>query len=248
MNILVKILLMFFLLLLAFSGISQDIPENSNSEQYIIQYQLPKLEILLDSAVLSSPLLKIIDADIVIQNLKVKSERKNWLSYINVNGSAKYGRFDNLVIKEDLGLQDVGISNSEQTRYSFGLSVSVPFETVFDKSNIHIAREEKEKLVHERDKIVQELRKLVIVQYGNLLRAHKRLVVLTSQFESGKMLLYETELNYKNGLAQLADYSKQKNEVLNTEMSLEESKVEFSTALYLLQETVGIKIKLNSEN
>jgi hypothetical protein len=73
-------------------------------------------------------------------------------------------------------------------------------------------------------------------------------MILTSQFESGKMLLYETELNYKNGLAQLSDYSKQNNEVLNTEMSLEESKVEFTTALYLLQETVGIRINLNTEN
>jgi outer membrane protein TolC len=248
MKIIFKKLLFGVLSLIAFSGISQNISENKISDQYTIQYQLPKLESLLDSAVVNSPLLKIIDADIVIQDLKVKSEKKNWLSYFNVNGSAKYGRFDNLVIKEDLGLKDVGISNSEQTRYSFGLTVTVPFETIFDKSDINIAREEKEKLVHERDKTIQELRKLVIVQYGNLLRAHKRLMILTSQFESGKMLLYETELNYKNGLAQLSDYSKQNNEVLNTEMSLEESKVEFTTALYLLQETVGIRINLNTEN
>ncbi len=250
MKLIIKLILPVFLASIPFLGKPQ-VNTDSNAEHTIkqnaIQKKLPPLENLLDSAELYSPLLKIIDADILIQELIVKSEKKDWLSYFSMNGSAKYGRFDNLIIREDLGMEDVGVSNSEQTRYSLGLSIDIPFESVFDRSNSQIAQNEKIKLMHEREKTIQDLRKLVIVQYSNLVNAHNKLVILTSQMETEKILLYDTKLNYQKGLLKLADYSKQKNAVLDLELSMEESRVQFRTALLILQETIGIKLKLNPE-
>ncbi|WP_282125498.1 TolC family protein [Marinifilum flexuosum] len=200
---------------------------------------------LLDSAVIHSPLLKMIDADILIQDLKIKSEKKDWLSYFSVTGSAKYGMFDNLIINESLGDESTGTTNAKQQRYSVGLSLKIPFSSIFDNVDREVAISEKVKLQYQKDKVVSELRKLVVTQYGNLLRAHAKLIIKTSELETMKMQMADTEVNYRNGKIPLADYSKQKSQLLNLRLECEEIRIEFTVAIHLLQETIGIKLNLN---
>lgn len=200
---------------------------------------------LLDSAEIHSPLLKMIDADIYIQDLKVKSEKKDWLSYFSLTGTAKYGMFDNLVINEEVGEDYLGSTNTKQSRYSVGLAIKVPFSSVFDKVNRNVALSEKEKLRHQRENTIIELRKLVITQYGNLLRAHSKLIIRTSEMETVKLQMADTELNYKNGKIPLTEFTKQKSELLDLQLQHEEVRIEFTVALHLLQETIGIDLNLN---
>lgn len=215
---------------------------------YKLQKELIPLEQLLDSAEVNSPLLKIIDADILIQELRIKSEKKEWLSYFSVSGTAKYGMFDNLVISElEAGADDyLGSTNTKQTRYSVGLAVKVPFSSIFDKYNRDAAINEKAKLHYQRDNTISELRKLVISQYGNLMAAQNKLVARTSELETVKLEMADVELNFKNGQIPISAYTKQKSKLLNLQLLLEEIKIEFKVALYHLQETVGIDLNLNS--
>jgi len=248
-------LLIFNILLFGFSFIMLVTKAQQNASNDIDKFLLENnlenvllpLDNLLDSAQQHSPLLKIINSDLIIQELILKSEKNEWLSYFNLNGSVKYGRFDNLIISEDMGTEEA-VPTTAQMRYSVGFLFNIPFESFFDKTDKQIAKNEAIKLGFERDKTISELRKLVILQYGNLLRAHKRLIIKASELESEKMQMMDTELNYKNGLLTLSDYTNQKGTLLNLHLTYEEAKIEFITAANLLQEIVGIKLNLNIKN
>lgn len=249
MRILLKkigVCVLFFCLVIVANGQDSYNAISNELELYNLQDKMLPLEDLLDSAEVHSPLLKIIDADILIQDLRVKSEKKEWLSYFSVTGTAKYGMFDNLVINEEEVEDYVGSTSTKQSRYNVGFSVKVPFSSIFDKYNKNAAINEKVKLQHQRRNTISELRKLVITQYGNLLRAHTKLVLKTSELETVKLQMTDTELNYKNGKIPLSTFTKQKGELLNLQLSLEEIRIEFKVALFHLQETVGINLNLNS--
>ena len=249
-NLIVKISITFLILSISIISKGQDIfkPTENELDLYDLQGQLLPLEQLLDSAEIYSPLLKMIDADIIIQDLKIKSEKRDWLSYFSLTGTAQHGMFDNLIVNQGLDEDYLGSTNTKQSRYSVGLSVKVPFSSIFDKFNRNAAINEKEKLQFQRDNTISELRKLVITQYGNLLRARTKLIVKTSEMETVKLQMIDTEVNYRNGKIPLTDYTKQKGDLLKLQLELEEIKIEHTVALHLLQETVGININLKTSN
>ena len=220
-----------------------DVIEKSLQENDISK-QLPPISELQDSAVIHSPLLKIYDSDIVIQKLKIKSEKREWMHSLGFEAGAKYGLFDNLILKEDLGIQDVATSTTEQTRYNLGFFLKIPLSSIYDKSNIRIAKEEVDKLRYQKQESVLELRQL-IVQYNNVIRAHKNLIIRTSDVESYKVQMLRADKDLENGLINIAEYARLRDMLSRATLGLEDSKVEFITALQLLQETVGIRIILN---
>ncbi|MGQ1909556.1 TolC family protein [Marinifilum sp. RC60d5] len=211
-----------------------------------LKEKLLPLNELLTLAERHSPLLKMIDADIHIQDLRIKSEKKDWLSFFSVTGTAKYGMFENLIVTDEFELEDSGASSStKQTRYTVGMSLKVPLNEIFNKLNRDVALSEKMKLQYQKTETISELRKLVITQYGNLLRAHSKLIIKTSELETVKMKMIDTEVNYRNGKLSLGDFTNQKSEILKLQLAYEETKIEFIVAVHILQETIGVSLNLN---
>ena len=209
---------------------------------------LPPLSALMDSAEINSPLLKMIDADIAIQQLRIKVEKKNWLSYIGVDGSVRYGLFDNLILKEALGIEDLAANTTTQTRYSVGVYFKIPFTEILNTEDERIAENEKVKLLHQRSNTILELRKLVILQYNNIVSSYNKLIIRTSALESRRIQDLMVDKQFKSGQIGLDEYTRQKDFFIKSKLELEENKVEFLTAIQILQETVGIKLKLSGIN
>lgn len=212
-----------------------------------ITNQLPTLQQLQDSAVKHSPLLKIIDSDMVIQQLKIKSEKREWMRSLGFEAGAKYGMFDNLILTEDLGYQDLATSTTEQTRYNLGVYLRIPISSIIDNSNIKLATEEKNRLRYEKANSIKELRQLIIIQYNNIVKAHKGVVIRTAHVESYQVQMLRAEKDYENGVINIAEYARLQDVTLRAQLALEESKVELLTALQLLQETVGIKLSFKQQ-
>ena len=220
--------------------------DNSLQENDITK-QLPSIVSLQDSAVKYSPLLKIYDSDIVIQKLKIKSEKREWMRSLGFEAGAKYGLFDNLVLTEDLGYQDVATSMTEQTRYNVGVFLKIPLSAIYDKSNVEIAKQEVNKLRYQKAESILQLRQLIIVQFNNVVKAHKKLIIQTSDVESYKVQMLRADKDLENGLINIAEYARLRDMLSRATLGLEDSKVEFITAVQLLQETVGIKINLRKQ-
>ena len=243
------------LLVLTISVISFNQAKGQNLNEIIdkalvendITKQLPTLQQLQDSAVKHSPLLKIINSNVVIQQLKIKSEKRVWMKSLGFEAGAKYGLFDNLILTEDLGYQDLATSTTEQTRYNLGVYLRIPLSTIIDNSNVKLATEEKNKLKYEIASNIKELRQLIIIQYNNIIKAHKAVVMRTTHAQSYQAQMYRADKDYENGKINIAEYVRLQDLALSAQIELENSKIELLTALQLLQETVGIKIKFKSQ-
>jgi outer membrane protein TolC len=215
-------------------------------EKNSIRQYLPPLENLLDSAEKNSPLLKMYDSDIVIKELTIKSQKREWMKNMGLEAGIKYGLFDNLILRQDMGIEDLATSTTEQTRYNIGFSLRIPLAMIADKSELKMAREEKNKLIYEKANSLNELRKLIIVQYNNILKAHKKMIINTQQVESFRIQVMRADKEFENGIINSAEYARLSNMFSNALLELEESKLEFMAAIQLIQESVGINITLKT--
>lgn len=217
---------------------------NSELEKDGIQNLIPSLEALLDSAERHSPLLKVYDSEIVIQQLKIKSEKREWMESLGFQAGARYGLFDNLILKETLDIEDLAVSTTEQTRYDIGIFLKIPLSSIADKSNIQIAKEEGNRLKFQKLNTLSELRKLVIIQYNNVIKAQKKLLINSQQVETYKIQMIRAEKDYENGIIDIAEFSRLNNLYTTALINREDTKVEFITALQLLRETTATNIHL----
>ncbi len=210
-----------------------------------ITERLPTLATLHAQAEENSPLLKIHDANMVINQLKVNSEKREWMRSLGFEAGAKYGLFDNLIIREDLGLDEVATSTTEQTRYNFGVYLKIPISSIIDKSGVKLAAVERDRVLLEKESTVRELRQLVIIQYGNIAKAYRNMIVLNNSTEVYRVQMVRAEKDFNNGIITVDEFARLNDMLSRTVINLEESKIEFFTALKLMEETVGMPIKLN---
>lgn len=138
-----------------------------------ISDRLPPLSELQSQAVENSPYFKMLDAEVRRGEWMVKEEKREWMHWMGVEGGVKYGLFDNLIMTEDLGIEDFSTHTTEQTRYNFGAYVRIPISSIFDKSNVKTAKEEKERLSFQRENKIKEFRQLVIVRYFNVIKEYR---------------------------------------------------------------------------
>lgn len=223
-------------------GISEGI--NKNIAEKDILAMLPPLQNLFDSAAMFSPLLKMYDSDIVIQQLKVKLEKQGWMENLSFEAGLKYGKFDNLVLTEDLGLNDLAASTTQQTRYNLGVLFKIPLSRVLNGKNVQLAEIEADKLRYQKEETLTKLRQLVIVQYYNIVKAHNKLKVKIKDAEAYKIQVIRAERDFESGMINIAEYTRLLNMQSSTNLSLEDAKVEFIMAIQILKETVGTDIKL----
>lgn len=243
-----KVLILFFFLWLPFYTVCQSFSEtlSSSLEQNDIMKALPPVQTLIDSAVIYSPLLKISDADLVIRNLRIKSEKRELLRNIGIESGVRYGVFDNLILTEDFGIEELQTPPTLQTRYNIGVYLKIPLSAIIDRSNVSIAREELDQTRYQRDNTIRELRQLIIIQYYDVIKIHKGLIVKNETVETYRIQLFRAEEDFINGTINVAEYSRLKNMFSQAVLDFEESKVDFNLALLLLEEMVGTKIELNT--
>ncbi|WP_168136448.1 TolC family protein [Draconibacterium orientale] len=220
----------------------------ATSEGNDIAEVIPSISELQALAIENSPLLKLYDADIVIREMKVQLLRREWMNGLGVEAGVKYGLFDNLVISQDLGYDQSQAQTTEQTRYNLGITWKLPLLSLAGGKNKSMAIAEKEKAQYQREASVKELKELIIIQYGNIIRAHRKLVIYIAAVESMRTQMIEADVNYKNGIIDMADYARLQNMQLNAEISYEEAKTELITAMRILQENIGTEINLNLGN
>ncbi|MFA9388882.1 MAG: TolC family protein [Prolixibacteraceae bacterium] len=222
-----------------------DLVANSISGKDITM-RLPPIAELQAAALETSPLLKIHDANLVISRLKIISMKRDWMRSLGFEAGAKYGLFDNLILTGDLGIDQVATNTTEQTRYNVGLFLKIPLSTVVDKSSVNIARAEMDIIALEKETTIRELRNLIIVQYNNVVKAYRNMVIQNNAVEIYRVQMLRAEQDFNNGKITVADYARLHDMLSRSILNFEDIKVEYITALQLLQETVGIEIKLEN--
>lgn len=205
---------------------------------------LPPLSELQEMAIQNSPIFKMLDADVELGEFKVKEEQREWMRAIGFEGSVKYGLFDNLILSQDMGLNETSTSTTEQTRFSMGLYAKIPLSSIIDKSNVKTAKAEKDRLRFQRQVRIQELRQAIIIRYNKVIGEYRSLVLKQKSVENYRAQVMRAKIDFQNGKLDLAEYVRLDNMLSNAVLELEKTKVEYLTALQILEETVGAKLKL----
>lgn len=209
-----------------------------------ISKELPPIDSLLELAEKNSPLLNFYNADIIINELKVISEKRDWMEHLTFETDMRYGLFDNLVLTGELGRDDLATSTTEQTRYSVGVALRIPLSKIADRKNrVNIAKNETEKARFQHEFAIKELRQLVIVQYNNIIKAHRLMVINNANVSSFNVQVMRAEQDFINGRINIAELARLREMLARGMENFETNKSDFQLAYLLMQETVGIHLK-----
>ncbi|NOU59992.1 TolC family protein [Marinifilum caeruleilacunae] len=196
-------------------------------------------------AIENSPLLKYHNSQVLISQLRIKAERRDWMNTLDFEASARYGLFDNLLITEDLNTES-STSTTEQTRYSVGVSLKIPLSKIIDRTNLKQAKAEFDKYRYQQLSSERELRQLVVVQYNNVLMCYKSVEVRNKAFGVLNIHLNSVEKDYVSGKIDIAEFSRVHDINMNAELELERAKIELISSIQVLNEIVGKPVTLKN--
>lgn len=241
-------LIINFIFIVSFTARAQtnnDIINISDSE-INIEDRLPTISELQEKALKNSPDIKFYDAEVKVKEFQVKSEKREWMRNLGVEGGTKYGLFDNLVLTQDLGAEELTTAKTEQTRYYLGAFIKIPLSSIADKSNVNAAKSEAQKMRYQKQRSARELKKLIITKYYDVVRAHRNLIIKTNAVESYRVQMLRAKMDFENSQITVSEYARLNDMLLRATISLEETKINYEAAFHLLEEIVGEKIELKS--
>ena len=241
---------MWIIVLFAFGSakaqVADDFLAKSLAENDISK-ELPPLSDLLALAEKNSPVVSQYDADVSISGRNVKSEKRNWMQYLSLQSDLRYGMFDNLVLSNSASVQNLAnsTSNAVQTRYAVGVSLQIPLTAITDRrNNIKIAETEQEKAIQQRRAAVMDLRQQVITQYNEVIKDHRLMIVSNATLNSFNLQEVEAQKEFVNGKITIEELARLRQLQTKAQEDFENNQSAFQTAFLILQETVGIKLKL----
>lgn len=229
----------------SFNLFSQDysvVADKALSQNEIVSL-LPPLGSLIDSAQKHSPLLKIQEADILIKELSIRAEKRDWMKNFGFDAGVRYGMMDNIVVSREVDT-DIDRLNKE-VRYNAGFFFRVPFSMLFDNTNTKLREQEQVRAKYEYERVFSDLKRLIITQYNNILMSHKTMLIRAEHVATYNIQLVRAEKDFLEGNININEYSRFNEMYSQARVELETNKIEFLTNYQVLQEIIGVKIDLN---
>ncbi len=208
-----------------------------------ISTMIPTLTVLIDSAVAHNPTLKSSDLQVIIKKYALKSDKNIWTKNLNLQADLRYGNYTNYSTS---ALDNIAVATTRsELRYGVGGSVKfVVYDFLDRKNQIRMAKTEIDLANSIFEEKKSELRKIVILQYNDLI-LKQRLVKLSSKnLETAKINMQLVEKEFLNGVIPLTEYSRISISVSDAEVSFENARMDFLTAYMILEEIVGMKFNL----
>lgn len=155
--------------------------------------------------------------------------------------------FGNILLNPDAAdpLANSVLTTNKQTRYSTGFSIKLPISEILSrKHEIRIGEESLVQTRMEKEKLTEELRKLVIIQYNDLILKHKVLLIINNNLLSQNLQLLMTEKEFLNNKIDVGELARIREMQSKSQIEYETAKTAFNTSYQLLQEITGVKFNL----
>lgn len=230
-----------------FQGVTtQDSTATFNPFVDDITLRIPPLEDLIDSAIVNSPLLRSQDADIAIWKYKIKTAKRDWMQNLYIDGLLQNDIWDALTNnKTNYGDDNTILSYQNNNRALAAISVRLPLDDLWDRRNrIKTATKEVEKSMALKDNEIIELRKLIIVQYNQLIVNQRILKIANENIYAQALQKEMGDKEFLNGQITLYELAYINEMYRKAVTDFEESRFNFYNAYMLLQEFAGIKFNV----
>lgn len=233
------------LLLLSFSTNAQQDSttlkniQDFNPQIHSLSQFLPSLEVILDSALVKSPMIKFWDADMKIQDYKMKSAKINWSRSINLESDLRYGSINNIYI----GTGTTQITTTDASRWGVGISLKLPIYEFFNlKNSMNLIAKEKEQSSYKREEIIMLLKKEIIMHYYELIFKEQSLKIRNANSQNTALQLQMAELDFKNGAIPVTELVRLSQQHAVNQFEYEKEKRDFIQELLILQEYIGYRL------
>ncbi|HPE35173.1 MAG TPA: TolC family protein [Bacteroidales bacterium] len=211
---------LLMILLIPFTVFSQS-PEDDGFDSGPLN--IPSLEVIIDSALNRSPLLKKYDAALDAEAFNLSFEKRKWLDNLYIEGNTRYGVYDQIYLQ---GLENeteppIGILNQrKQTWYYAGVSVKLPLSTIINRKK-HLLQTEKaiEVIRQEKEMMADDLTKTIIEGYYDVLFKYESMHTFYAIYQDLRIAyldavnrLQEQKVNFHDYAILSSTYGKAKND------------------------------------
>jgi len=233
----IKTVLFVVLILISRISFSQ---ETNNSIPDSVLF-IPTLSEAIDLAMENSPLLKSVDIETTIKEFELKSTRKEWLDNMGVESFYKYGSIDNVNIQNVGNIDELSTAQSTDVRYSLGVYIKMSFFAFLTQRNkTKVALQEIEQSKMQRELVKQEIRKIVIKQYGEYLYNKDLISIKNKAYQANEVQLQKANNDYENGNLSVYEITKVMEALTKSESEYLMVKSNFKISYLLLLELIGI--------
>jgi len=212
--------------------VSDDIFENES-------VSIPPLQTLIDSALIYSPLLQQQRILVEIKEIEFSRSKMEWTNYIGTVSDIKYGsitqtNYDNEVLQQDI---------IDASRYSLGFSLRITlFDIIKRKKEILIAQKQIDFANSKKDEVEKKIKEDLIVKYYTLLLKQRLLTIKNEIHEVQAVNYLLAEKEFLEGEINMSDYAGIVELTAKSSEGVENSRIEFKIAYFLLEQAVGRSI------
>ena len=237
-----KILLSVFALLSVTGSFAQT-TNNESSIDDSYQLLIPKLQVLIDSALVNNGMLGYRKDEIEVKKANLKVKKRYWTRNFGIQGDTRYGTFDNFSSNVS-GPNTVQLSSTTiQTNFGIGLYLKIPVFDIYNrKSDIKQAKAE----ISQAKNLVKfqedEIKETVIRYYEDLILKQKLLKIRAINLSDAKVNLEMAQKEYTNGNIALYEYIRISDITSGIETEFEKTKAALMTAKKVLENLTGVYI------
>ena len=234
-------MLVGFLFLTTLSFAQNTLTETSIHDSY--RLLIPKLEVLIDSALVNNGMVAYRRDEIEVKKANLKMKKRYWTRNFGLQGDTRYGTFDNFSSNVS-GPNTVQLSSTTiQTNFGIGFYLKIPVFDIYNrKSDIKQAKAE---LSQARNLVKfqeDEIKETVIRYYEDLMLNQRLLRIRAINLSDAKVNLEMAQKEYTNGQIPLYEYIRISDITSGIETEFEKSKAALMTSKKLLENLTGVYI------
>ncbi len=205
------------------------------AEDYM-RISLPPLTTLLENA-RNNPVVRYYNERNLEEISKLKSIKRNWLTYFKLNANYQYGRTNDNTWYEDFDVPTYNrFYDRAQLYWAVGASVSFPLIEIFDRRNRikgQMARVRQTEM--EANRWLDDRDLLIVQSYTDAVRNLSMLRALAEAVTISSAQYKVTELDFINGKVDAQTLSRQKNILTQNVSSYEDTRAALNNALLRLE-------------
>jgi len=221
--------------------------KNDSIELKASKYELPDLNVFIESAIKNSPLLKINEKELGKILEEIKIQKKSWTDLIQIDANTKYGLYNQLAINEQLTEESPSVaiqSNKTQLNYFAGVTVKIPLSDFANKKNkLQILNYSVQETEIKKIQIKNDLTQIVIGEYFKFKNYSEVLEMAQNDLQTMKIKYMKSIREVENGVLDFSDFAVISASYSKAQESFSKSKNEFYAQFYKLQILTGINIQ-----
>jgi len=211
--------------------------------------KLPPLNILIDSAVMHSPRVRISNADISIIKYSLKNTRINWTKNLGFMGELLTRNYYQFSTNQSSGASPSEFTTDRyEINYFIGIFLKIPISDIIgQKNHANIAKRELEKKILVKEENAMEIRKEVIMVYQELLMRQELLKIKNESQLTTRLQVQMAEIEFKNGSLKLSEMARLTEINARNLYDNRQETFLFFRQYLILEELVGMKFNLINE-